>query len=83
VGGAVRFKLFSSEVWTLTVWKDRESLNKFLDSKRHSDAMYTEYEAMSEFKHFNREISPHELPLNWDLVDQILSEMTYTKGRPL
>lgn len=82
IGGSVRFKLFSDELWTLTVWRDHNSLKKFLDARRHANAMYMTNQGMTEFKHFNFEVAFKDIPKDWKLVDQKLSERAYIKHTP-
>lgn len=83
IGGSVRFKLLSNELWTLTVWRDREALTKFLDSRRHADAMYMTYEAMTEFRHFNFEVAYKDRPRDWTGVDERLNQVPFQKGGKL
>jgi len=83
IGGSVRFKLFSNELWTLTVWRDRGTLTKFLDSRRHADAMYMTYESMTEFRHFNFEVAYKDRPRDWAGVDERLKQVPFQKGGKL
>ncbi|GEM_PF-4689051 len=47
MGGKVKVEIFDDQVWTMTVWEDRESLEKFVNSTRHLDAMYMTNQAMT------------------------------------
>jgi heme-degrading monooxygenase HmoA len=82
IGGSVRLELFGDELWTVTVWQDKKSLQKFVDSSRHLDAVYMTNEAMSEFKHFNFEVPFKEIPKDWKLIDKMLSEKEFLKHHP-
>lgn len=82
LGGTVRVEIFGDEVLTMSVWKDRESLEKFVNGRRHLDAMYMTNQAMNVFRSMSIEVYAKEVPHSWEQVDEILKAKKLEKHKP-
>ena len=81
IGGTVKVEVFGDEVWTMTVWEDEISLNKFVESSRHLDAMYMTSDAMVKFKHTHLKVQAKDLPYSWSQVQNILDSVKFEDRR--
>jgi heme-degrading monooxygenase HmoA len=79
LGGRVKVILGGDEVWTLTVWKDSSSLQQFVNSRRHLDAMYKTDQAVSHMRSISQEMLVENVPYTWKAVDIILEDVPLTK----
>ena len=82
MGGSVRFEIFGDQVWTMTVWEDEKSLEKFVDGRRHLDAMYMTNRAMDEFRTMHIQVFARDLPYNWSKAERVLEEKPFEKHTP-
>lgn len=66
-------RLFTElESWTMTIWKDEQSLELFLNSKIHMDTIYKTYMAMSDVRSSKIELPLKEAILSWDKAKKIV-----------
>lgn len=77
IGGTVHVQIFGDEVWTMSAWTDRESLARFVDGRRHLDAMYMTNAAMTKFRSMNFTIKARELPLSWAEIKKRINTVEY------
>ena len=66
----------------MTVWEDRESLEKFVNSTRHLDAMYMTNQAMTQFRHLKVEVPAKNLPYSWEDVQKLSETKRYDDYKP-
>lgn len=79
LGHKVRRKLFGNEAWTMTVWKDEESLNGFVRGDKHGEAIQNGLDAVAKARFVRFTIERSKMPLSWDDAQKIMNE----KGRDL
>jgi heme-degrading monooxygenase HmoA len=82
LGGRIRVVILGDEVWTMTVWKDKESLAKFVNGRRHLDAMYMTNQAMSYFRSTSIEVLAKDVPHSWDQIENILENIKFKEHKP-
>lgn len=68
VGYSVRSRIFAQEVWTVTIWSDEASLQAFVRSPAHMQAMRAGQPALRTMQYHRFELPVSELPLGWDRV---------------
>ena len=61
-----RADFLGNEAWTLTVWRDRESLQAFVNGGEHRRALKEAWDTFDDAKFARLEVQPDELPLSWD-----------------
>ncbi len=72
IGFSIRREIFGHRAWTMTVWKDGESLDAFVMSEVHQKAMEGGSEALTGSS-FARIIYPGDrLPLSWEEAEGLL-----------
>ena len=74
IGFSARKELFGDRVWTMTVWRDEESLDRFVDSTVHRRAMSAGSPAMVSFRSRSLEVPVDEVPLAWGRAIELLDE---------
>jgi heme-degrading monooxygenase HmoA len=79
LGHKIRKKIFGNEGWTMTVWKDEESLNDFVRGKAHADAIQNGLDAVSKARFARVTLKRSQIPLSWTDAEAIMKE----KGRDL
>jgi quinol monooxygenase YgiN len=81
IGYAVRREIFGNQGWTVSVWRDEESLRRFVFTPQHMNAM-TVGEPMLEASYFYRVKVPYSsLPLDWGKVLELLKEQERRKEK--
>ncbi len=71
VGASLRRSLLGAEGWTMTAWENHQSLNAFVRSDVHIEAMKVGWPAVDEGYFARIEITRGELPLSWDVAHEI------------
>ncbi len=66
VGFSRRADFLGNEAWTLSVWRDQESLLAFVNGPGHRRAVKEAWNTFENAKFARLEIHPDELPLQWD-----------------
>jgi hypothetical protein len=66
IGYSLRAKVMSRNFWTLSVWKDQETLMEFVARIPHGDAMKAMTPYMSQSKFTQWKVAGSALPLRWD-----------------
>jgi heme-degrading monooxygenase HmoA len=79
LGHKVRKEIFGNEAWTMTVWKDEESLNGFVRGDKHGEAIQNGLDAVAKARFVRFTIERSKIPLPWDEAEKIMNE----KGRDL
>lgn len=77
IGHSVRTSIFGNEVWTMTVWRDQHSLDEFMRSPVHTEAIKRGLSAVlrGQFERFDW---PREqVPPSWQDVDQHLASIPF------
>jgi len=77
VGYSIRRELFGDQAWTITVWRDEESLRNFVSSKEHRQAMREGTGALADMAFARKQVSGGDIPIPWETAEAILRE----KGR--
>lgn len=79
LGHKIRKQIFGHEGWTMTVWRNEESLNSFLKGDIHRQAMQNGLDAVKEGRFVRFSIEKSKIPISWKEVEKIMNE----KGRDL
>ena len=74
LGHRIRKKLFSSEAWTMTVWKYSSSLNEFVRGDIHSGAISDGLPAVKQARFVRFTALRFDFPLSWDIVEKQMLE---------
>ncbi|MEL6823720.1 MAG: hypothetical protein AAFP70_18335 [Calditrichota bacterium] len=77
VGYSIRRELFGDQAWTMTVWREEESLKKFVSGAVHLKAMREGTGALADMLFARKRIAVSEIPISWEAAESILVE----KGR--
>lgn len=82
VGLSVRKELLGDEVWTMTVWADRQSFRDYVRSPVHQAAMDAGAPAVEEFRSALIEVPANSIPVGWrDALDLLDAEQPREPGR--
>ena len=73
LGHAVRVEILGKASWTMTVWKDEESLNNFVRSPIHQKAIREGFAALKDAKFARVKRAVKDIPLSWTEVETILT----------
>ena len=65
IGYALEARPFSKKSWTLSVWRDRQSLMDFVGRMPHSRVMKELAPHMGESRFEQWTVGAHEIPLDW------------------
>ena len=79
LGHKVRMQLFGNEAWTMTVWLDEESLDSFVMSEPHSEAMAHGLDAVKIARFSRFTLNRSDLPMAWMDAEVIMN----AQGREL
>jgi hypothetical protein len=79
IGGSFR-NVGQLQNWTMTVWRDEASMLAFVVSEPHVLAMGDTAEVSVRARSTHLEISPDELPYEWDVALPILEAEDWTFG---
>ena len=77
VGGTFRFQVLGDEVWTMTIWNDRASLQKFVDDRRHVEAMYVGSSGVRLMRTLVQDVPVKELPWSWDRAQAEIAKLEW------
>ncbi|MEL6607194.1 MAG: hypothetical protein AAFP88_03020 [Bacteroidota bacterium] len=73
LGHAVRVEILGKASWTMTVWKDEESLNNFVRSPIHQKAIREGFAALQDANFARVKRALKDIPLSWAEVEAILT----------
>jgi len=65
IGYALEARPFSKKSWTLSVWRDQQSLRDFVSRMPHCCAMKELAPHMGESRFAQWTVEAHEIPLDW------------------
>ena len=71
IGFSVRRELFGKQAWTMSVWTDEDSLDAFVDSSAHREAMSSGGRALEMVRSLRLEVPRAEIPLSWKRVEEL------------
>ena len=77
IGYSIRREILGDQGWTMTVWKDERSLNQFVGSQVHRDAMQNGLPALQKTGFARLVLHKDRIPLSWKEAEKILE----TQGR--
>ncbi|MDJ0779791.1 MAG: antibiotic biosynthesis monooxygenase [Gammaproteobacteria bacterium] len=63
---SLRKELLGNEAWTMTVWRDEESLQRFVRSSAHQQAIRSSAGELAAVRFSRFEVPASSLPLGWD-----------------
>jgi hypothetical protein len=81
--GSVRLKILGKEVWTYTVWSNKEALDKFVNSHQHLDAMYNSDTAIMQMRSLVLKIKARDIPISWKKLEEIIEREKMKDYKPL
>ena len=79
LGHKIRKILLGKQGWTMTVWQDENSLNRFVRGSTHASAIGTGLPAVTEARFVRLSVKRSELPLSWEQAETLMD----TQGRKL
>lgn len=74
LGSAIRREIFGSRAWTMTVWKDEESLDAFVYSREHERAMKDGAPAVKKALFYRSKRKWKEIPIDWKEAEALILE---------
>ncbi|MCZ8344296.1 MAG: hypothetical protein O9301_14775 [Leptospira sp.] len=74
LGGSIRRQLFGSKAWTMTVWKDEESIDNFVYAKEHERAMKEGGPAVKRGRFYRIQKQWKEVPIPWEVAEELVHE---------
>ena len=74
IGYSMRKQLFGKEAWTMTVWDNETSLDAFVRSDLHQEAMKEGWPALVSASFARIEIDRDEIPISWERAEELLNE---------
>ena len=66
IGYSLRRELFGNEAWTLTVWRDEASLDAFVRSSAHQQAIRSGAAELVAANFRRLELPASEIPIDWE-----------------
>ena len=75
IGGSLRVEPFGNQAWTLTIWKDKEAMNRFVLGQAHMAAAFTHGEAIIKFRSADFIMESQLIPNVWDKAMEKLDEI--------
>jgi heme-degrading monooxygenase HmoA len=84
IGHSVRTVILGNEVWTMTVWRDEQALDAFVESPVHQQAIRQGLAAVTSARFLRFEWPTRSVPPSWDEVLERLKNaevIDYTKRR--
>lgn len=72
IGHSVRKEPFGTHAWTMTIWEDEESLEAFVSSPAHREAMRAGRPALVSAQFLRFEWPRNQVPPSWDEVKRRL-----------
>ncbi len=75
IGYSVRVQFFGDEIWTMSVWRDHESVDAFVASRIHQDAIDNGMPAVRVAKFHRFEVPAESIPPSWAEIERILAEL--------
>jgi heme-degrading monooxygenase HmoA len=79
VGYSFRFEIFGRTAWTMTAWKDESSLNAFVRSPAHREAVRRSGDTAQNLRFATIEVPVGSLPLTWREVRRLVAEAAERK----
>ena len=73
IGYSLRRELFGNEAWTMTVWRDEASLEDFVRSSTHQQAIRDGAGELAGVNFSRFELPATELPIGWDTALEYLA----------
>ena len=73
IGYSLRRQLFGNEAWTLTVWRDEASLEAFVRSRPHREAVRSAAGELTSAAFRRVELPAAEIPIDWDTALEYLA----------
>ena len=74
IGYSLEARPFSRKFWTLSAWRDEQSLRDFVSALPHSRIMRVLAPHMDTTKFVQWSVEPHEIPLDWEAAKSRLSQ---------
>jgi len=74
VGYSFRFELLGPSAWTMTAWDNDASLNAFVRSPAHREALRRSGETVQNLRFATIEMPVGSLPINWREARRLLAE---------
>lgn len=78
IGYSMRRELLGNDAWTMTVWRDKESLQAFVTSPTHLAAMRDGLPGLEDARFARFEVERQRVPLSWETALSYLD--THSRG---
>lgn len=75
IGFAVRRQLLGTKVWTMSVWRDEASLDAFVNSPMHREAIKKGMPSVIEAQFHRMRWPMSDLPPSWSDVKRVLKDV--------
>ena len=79
IGYSFRFEIFGRTAWTMTAWKDEASLNAFVRSPAHREAVRRSGDTAQNLRFATIKVPVGSLPLNWRDARRLVAEAKETR----
>jgi heme-degrading monooxygenase HmoA len=74
LGHSIRKKLFSDEGWTMSIWRDEESLSAFVNSGLHKRAVDEAGSAIKTVRYARVKLPKSQTPISWEAAEELLDK---------
>lgn len=82
VGYSVRKQLLGNEVWTMTVWRDHDSIDRFVTAPSHKEAMRQGMAPVLEAQFHRMEWPAASVPPSWSDMKRALESVEIVRYGP-
>lgn len=72
IGFSIRKEVFGNQGWTMSVWRDEQSLDQFVASPVHRQAMQEGLPALAQTAFLRFYVAKERIPLPWDEAEALL-----------
>jgi hypothetical protein len=83
LAGSIRRQLFGDKVWTYSIWEDQSSLEGFINSQQHRDAVYMTDRAIRRMRSVQRQLPAKDVPHQWRELEAMVESASYKPYTPL
>ena len=77
IGYSIRKQLFGNEVWTMTVWDNKYSMQSFVESDVHKEAMKKGMTALKTTRFYRFFIKKEAIPISWEKAEKLVKTEGY------
>ena len=83
IAGSIRKTVLGNEVWTVSLWENRQALTDFLQSREHINAMVMADTAIDLIRSKVITDQFKNIHLNWDAFEKMIALTPFKKYKPI